>query len=423
MGLDLSDCLFQGPALPEPFVKLELEKELLRLKLLPRTVGAEGKELAEEWHVYRRKLRELAASGGSLRVRNHVIEPLKALLGYFHLEPAPDAQTREDLETGGALFSTEDGKAKLRAWTAPFNEDLYAPSKRGRAYRYSHLRVAQRVLPASDERLGLLTNGIQLLILISDPARPDSTVTIPLDPGWKRSRDVPDSFRLLIALASPNGVTALPDLVDKARLQQARVTKELRKQAREAVEHFIQEILDHPANEQSVKAHADHHDLARTLWREGLVTIYRLLFILKLESSDDASRSFSFASTSLWRNTFSPSMALARYSHDVLERGLETGTLLETGLRTLFRMFEEGLECTELVVKPLGGALFGVNATPTLSKLTWGERAVASLMDRLLWTPQRRGEASRQRVHYGPLDVEDLGRVLRSPARTGTRDR
>jgi hypothetical protein len=411
MALDLSDCQFQGPALPEPFVKLELEKEVLRLKCLPKTTGAEAKELAEQWQVYRRKLRELAASGGSLRVRSHVIEPLQALLGYSRIESASDVQTREDLETGGALFSTEDGKAKLRVWTTAFNEDLYAPSKRGRAYRYSHLRVAQRVLLAVGERMGLLTNGIQLLILISDPARLDSTVTIPLDPGWKRSRDIPDSFRLLTALASPKGVAALPDLVEKARLQQGKVTKELRKQAREAVEHFIQEILDHPANYEWFKAHADHQALARTLWREGLVTIYRLLFILKLEASDDAARSFSFASTSLWRNTFSPSMALARYAHDVLERGLETGTLLESGLRTLFRMFEQGLECTELVVKPLGGTLFGPNATPTLAQLMWGERAVAWLLDRLLWTLQRPGETTRQRVHYGPLDVEDLGRV------------
>jgi hypothetical protein len=411
MALDLSDCQFQGPALPEPFVKLELEKELIRLKLLPKTTGREGKELAQHWDIYRRKLRELAASGGSLRVRNQVIEPLHALLGYSQIEAAPDVQTREDLESGGSLLTSEDGKSRLRVWTTSFDEDLHAPSKRGRAYRYSHLRVAQRVLLASGERIGLLTNGVQLLVLISDPARPDSTITIPLDPGWKRSRDIPDSFRLLLALVSPAGVAALPELVEKARLQQTRVTKELRKQAREAVEYFIQEILDHPANQQWFKAQSDHHALARTLWREGLVTVYRLLFLLKLETSDDLARSFSFASTSLWRNTFSPSTALAGYAHDVLEQGLETGTLLEGGLRALFRMFEEGLECTELVVKPLGGALFGATATPTLSKLTWGERAVAWLLDRLLWTTQRRGEETRQRVHYGPLDVEDLGRV------------
>src|SRR5437763_29963 len=38
-------------------------------------------------------------------------------------------------------------------------EDLKDPSRRGRAYDYSHLRVAQRVLLAAGERLGLLTSG------------------------------------------------------------------------------------------------------------------------------------------------------------------------------------------------------------------------------------------------------------------------
>ena len=155
----------------------------------------------------------------------------------------------------------------------------------------------------------------------------------------------------------------------------------------------------------------DRAALARALWHEGLIIVYRLLFILKLESSDDPARSFTFASTSLWRNTFSPSMALARYAPKVLYDGAETGGLLEHGLRGLFRMFHEGVECTELNVKPLGGALFGADATPVLSQLRWGERAVAHLLDQLLWTTPKKKGGARERVHYGPLDVEDLGRV------------
>lgn len=411
MALDLTDCQFHGPALPEPFVKFELDKELTRLKLLAKTTGAEGKQLKEQWDIYRRKLRALAANGGDIRVFNHVIEPLMSQLGYKKYEHADKVQTREDREDGGLLLITEDDKNKLRVWTTAFNEDLYAPAKRGRAYRFSHQRIAQRVLLASGERLGLLTNGVQLLLLISDPARPDSTVTIPLDPGWRASRDVPDSFRMFLALASPGGVQAIPELVDKARLQQARVTKELRVQARQAVEHFIQEVLDHPDNREWLAQQSDRETLARQLWREGLITIYRLLFVLKLEASDDSARLFSFASTALWRNTFSPSMALSRYARDLLEHGAETGQLLEQGLRALFRMFEQGLQCTELKVMPLGGALFGPQATPILSQVKWGERAVAWLLDRLLWTPKKRGAETRERVHYGSLDVEDLGRV------------
>jgi len=253
----------------------------------------------------------------------------------------------------------------LRVWSTEFDEDLEAPFKRGAAYRYSRIRIAQRVLLACGERLGILTNGTELRILISDPARPDSQIVIAIDPAWKdkRSFQAPDSYRLLLALASPKGIQAIPDLVEKARLQQARVTKELRRQARQAVEGFLQEVLDHPANQTKIAELKHRPKLAQELWREALIVVYRLLFILKLEATDDPARSFSFASTSLWRNTFSPSVALPRYVRSLLDYRTQTGKLLEQALRALFRMFVEGLDCTELHVRPLGGTLFGEKVT------------------------------------------------------------
>ena len=409
MALELRDCRFTGPALPEPFVQSELEAELTKRKLLPKTTGTEGQRLQQSWEVYRRILRELVYRGGSVRVRNRVLEPLVERLGYERIEKADDVQTREGIEAGGHHLA--NGEARLRVWSTDLDIDLDAPAKRGAAYRYSHVRIAQRVLLTAGERIGLITNGAELRILISDPARPDSQIEIPIDPHWKRRRDVPDSFRVLVALASPEGQKALPEIVDQARLQQTKVTKELRVQARQAVERFVQELLDNPANGPVLDEYPDRQELAKQLWHEGLIVVYRLLFILKLESTDDPARSFSFASTSLWRNTFSPAVALAPRVRDVLDKGAITGRFLEDGLRVLFRMFTEGLQCTELNVKPLGGALFGERATPIVSRLQWGERAVAYLLDRLLWTPKKRGREARERVHYGPLDVEDLGRV------------
>jgi hypothetical protein len=286
MAFDLTDCQFTGPALPEPFVKFELENELTKLKLLVKITGTDGKQLKEDWDAYRRHLAQLAVRGGPLRVRNQVIEPLCKRLGYTgEIESAADVETREGREDDGYLL-TADG-AKLRVWTTDLDEDLDAPAKRGQAYRFSHLRIAQRVLLASGERVGLLTNGVELRLLISDPARPDSQVIFALDPNWKRSRDIPDSFRLLLALVTPKGVSAVPGLVDKARLQQARVTKDLRDQARQAIGRFVQEVLDHPDNQEWFAHQKDRAVLARALWHEGLVLVYRLLFILKLESSDD----------------------------------------------------------------------------------------------------------------------------------------
>lgn len=411
MALNVLDqAHFTGPALPEPFVRLQLEKELTKHKLLPHTTGIEGEQLQQTWDTYRRILRELVSQGGAVRVRNHVLEPLISRLGYVSLDPAPDVQTREGQESGGYLF-VDSSSRQLRAWCTALAEDLDAPARRGYAYRFSHTRIAQRVLLAAGEQVGLLTNGLDLRILISNPAGRDSEISIPIDPYWKRSRSVPDTYRFLLALASPDGVQVVPDLIDKARLQQAQVTKELRVQARQAIEKFIQEVLDHPANQGILAAYHDRQSLPRQLWHEGLVIIYRLLFILKLESSDDTAQAFSFASNSLWRNTYSPGVALAGFARSVLDEGAETGHLLEDGVRVLFRMFAAGLHASELNVKPLGGALFGAQATPLLSELRWNERAVAHVLDRLLWTPKRRGVDARQRVHYGPLDVKDLGRV------------
>lgn len=195
----------------------------------------------------------------------------------------------------------------------------------------------------------------------------------------------------------------MPDIIDKARLQQATVTKELRVQAHQAVERFVQELLDNPDNAAGLAEYTDRQELAKQLWREGLILIYRLLFILKLESTDDPARAFTFASTSLWRNTFSPTVALAARVRDVVDRGAVTGRFLEDGLKALFRMFTEGVQCTELNVKPLGGALFGQGATPIVSKLHWGERAVAFLLDRLLWTPKTHAVA--RSLETG--DIED----------------
>ncbi len=413
MPLDLqNDCVFSGPALPLPFVTLNLEAELIRLRLLPRATGDEAKALDEFWPTYRAHLRQLVSQGGPQRVKNQVIEPLLAcgLLGYTSIETADDVTTREGRESGGGFLVGADGK-RLRFWTTTLNEDLDAPAKRGEAYRFSHARVASRVLLASGERLGILTNGTDLRLLICDPARLDSSVSITLDGSWKRSREVPDSFRFFLALARPEGVEAIAELIEKARLLQAKVTKDLRTQARLAVEEFIQAILDDPENQNTLSLFTDRSALAHDLWHEGLVTVYRLLFILKLESTDDPAKCFSFASGSLWRNSFSPGVALAPLARAVLDRGESTGGMLEGGLRALFRMLESGLQSTELNVRPMSGSLFAPGSTPILSSVRWPEHGVARLLDRLLWTTPRRGSTARERVHYGPLDVEDLGRV------------
>jgi hypothetical protein len=411
MALNLRDCTFFGPALPEPFVLAQLETELARRSPLPKNTGDEGRALQEAWDAFRRKLRALGEQGGDRRVFNHVLEPLAAHFGYTSWEAQDTVVTREGAEDGGYILKTPDGK-RLRAWATALGTDLDAPNRRGRAYRFSPSRVAQRVLLASGERVGLLTDGEELRLLICDPARPDSHISVSLSRsgGWREARNAPDSYRLFRALASPVGVAAIPDLTDAARLAQSQVTKKLRVQARKAIEGFIQEVMNNPANREALASAGPTDQLAKEMWREGLILVYRLLFVFKLESSADPARAFSFAATSLWRNTYSPNTAMAPIVRRVIDQGADSGGFLESGLRALWRMFSGGMSSSELEIKALGGMLFGEGATPLLDRLSWGEPAVALLLDALLWTPGD-GRVERERVHYGALDVEDLGRV------------
>jgi hypothetical protein len=398
MALDLSDVTLSGSALPAPFLHFGLAPVLSRHGIRLTAPG---------WDAVRRQLRSLGGAGGPLRVCNHVLAPLAGPLGYAAPERQPEVTTREGQEDGGWLLQAGDG-IRLRAWSVAAGTDLDAPHRRGHAYRFSPTRSAQRVLLASSERAGLLTDGETIRLLLCDPARPDSHLGIPLcgAAGWREQRVPPDSYRLLLALSGAAGVRALPDILDAARLAQTQVTRELRVQARGAVEGFAQAVLDHPANATPLR---EVEQLASRLWEEGLILVYRLLFILKLEGTADPARGFSFASTALWRSALSPNRALGTLARRLLDQGHDTGHMLEGGLRALFRVFRDGLCCSELSIAPLGGALFGTEATPLLDRLAWGERAVALLLDKLLWTtPQGR---PRERVHYGALDVEDLGRV------------
>ena len=98
-----------------------------------------------------------------------------------------------------------------------------------------------------------------------------------------------------------------------------------------------------------------------------------------------------------------------RWYEDIWIRGMTPGGCWKVAFGRLFEIFRGGLHCSELHIVPLGGALFGASATGLLDRIDWGERAVAILLDRLIWIVSARGE--RTRVHYGSLDVEDLGSI------------
>jgi hypothetical protein len=390
------ECEFCGPLLAPEFVSHALPALLSRLGLCPT-------EPTKTWQMVRRGLQDFAATGGPVRVLNHVVTPLATALGYGAIRREDPVATREGPEDAGYSLHTPSG-AMLRVWPFGMDTDLDTPVRRGTATRTSPLRRAGRVLRACGESTGLVTNGEVLKLLLCDPAGPDSHLVVPLTGrmGWTSRSDVPESYRLLFGLASPGGVAAANEIFDAGRIHQAAVTKSLRSQARAAIEDFLQCVIDQGCNAAVLPA-------AEILWRQTLTIVYRLLFILKLESAAEPGGGFSFAASEPWRRGFSPNRALGPLVRRHLDLGHDTGRLLEDGLRLLFQVCRDGMLHANLSIAPLGGGLFDAAATAAIDRLHWGERAVALLLDRLLWTVPRGRE--RQRVHYGSLDVEELGRI------------
>jgi hypothetical protein len=367
--LDLSDCRFTGPALPLPF---------LQSPDAPRAaIGLDG-----AWDSLRARLR-------ATRGRMAVTMPVLQALGYDRPKRQTSVLTRDGREDGGWLATSSSG-ASLRVWT-PKSDVPFEHSGRD-GIRASALRV----LAASGESTGLLLNGSALLLLLSDQARIDSFVLVDLS-LWRDAPVLPDSLRLLSGLMSAAALPRLPEILETARLHQARTTKSLRHQAKAAICGFINALPDRSGLD------------AGALWHQTLILVYRLLFILKLESAPAEDVTFSFAATSLWRSTLSPNRALAPLVRRNLDQRHETGHMLESGLRLLFTAFQDGLTCPELCITPLGGALFSRNAMPVLESLSWGDRAVAVLLDNLIWTTT--ADEQRARVHYGSLGVEELGSI------------
>ena len=318
------------PALPEAFVRHELEKMLgAHLPKAKAVQVCPGRR-------YRKSLRQPCSSVGPLACQER------------RPRPAGRAARLPGGTGGGGANARRPGRARTRlceekkvvgAGHCDYQADLDAPAERGTDWLvspHSVLPSASCSPPARDWASSPTGEELRLVHGQTRP-RPVSFVSFRLG-VWRTlsAREVPDGFRLLLALLAPallvrqgeaDNPSKLDELLDAARLKQGQITRELRTQARQAVESFVQGILDHPDNRDRFRAmnEIERERLPRQLWREALIVVYRLLFILRGE----ASGAFRFATTSPWRHTYSPGSALADVARQVLDKGADTGRYLE----------------------------------------------------------------------------------------------
>lgn len=205
----------------------------------------------------------------------------------------------------------------------------------------------------------------------------------------------------------------------KARQPGQQVAARLGRQVREALEAFINGLLDDPENNPRLEAGEGGAPLAGKLWQQGVILAYRLLVVSLMEAmAARPGKAFRFVFSKEWQEVFSPRQALAPQVERILGRrapagGGEDGSSpeLERALRELFRLFIDGADMGEgMCIRPLGGMLFSPGATALLDGLRWGEQATARLLRCLLWL---RGDSRLpgSPVLHDELEVEVLGRI------------
>ena len=244
VNLDLYDCTFLGPALPEPFVRLEMTSQLAKLGLL---ANSQDGDFQRHWTAMQRQLR---SSGGPQSVCNRVVAPLAERLGFEAPTRHDDVATREGVEDGGWLMRAPCG-ARLRAWTfAVGHGSRCAPSHGARLSLQSDAQCAacaagkRRTSGAADRWRGA-TPAVVRSRAAGQPCHNTAR-------GQRRMANADPWRRIRIVwcwrLRRRRGSRRCPNVLDAARLSQTRVTKDLRLQARSAIEGFLQAVLDNPGN-------------------------------------------------------------------------------------------------------------------------------------------------------------------------------
>lgn len=183
-------------------------------------------------------------------------------------------------------------------------------------------------------------------------------------------------------------------------------TQHLRQGICSALQHFLQAVLDAPENCARYRSWPDRQAAAAQLWRDGLILVYRLLFILKLEAPVASRDPVEFTASDTWKALYSLNRVAADLAGQILDRATTTHSLAAR-LRNTCRCFIDGVETGDLRVLALGGGLFDDRSTALLDSLHWDERATATLLSALIWQDSSRD----QRIDYAALEIEDLGGI------------
>lgn len=221
----------------------------------------------------------------------------------------------------------------------------------------------------------------------------------------------------------------LDRVIEESQRHATRIADDLRENMVRAVEALLQGIIDFPMNRRHWQGDLDGRRIPdekqlKTLFKESIYFLYRLLFILYAESRD----LLPVSDSQIYRETYSLEHLRDIAERRVLRQEDYDKTYYIQTLRTLFTLLRNGypvrnpeagdskvqarvLATAPFVISPYNGQLFDPERTALLDDCHIPDLAMREIILELsLSHPKGRNER-RERYSYADLGVDQLGSI------------
>jgi hypothetical protein len=372
------------------------------------------------WAAFQQSLDRLPADDVATSVtRNKWAIPLLMCLGY-----APILTNAETIDNQSYAIShrVEEGEAKPPLHIVGCRVELEKRPPSGTP-RISAHGLMQEYLNRTEHLWGVVTNGYQWRLL-----RDSNLITrltyVEFDLQQILNGENFAEFGLFYRLFHRSRLPQGMDDADKCLLeyyhqqtlqQGGRVRDKLRDGVESAIERLGNGFLEHPKNDK-LRAKCAAGEINPTeYYRQLLMLIYRLLFLMVAESRDLMLTDGDPEQRRIYQEYYSVERLRRLAERPSFQR--EGFQDLWRGLLVTFKLFDENWRGRVLGLSPLNGDLFGSKALSYIDDYAIDNYdLLRAIRDLSLYEHQSsRGQAKQlRRVNYEALDVEELGSVYES---------
>ncbi|MDJ0728740.1 MAG: N-6 DNA methylase [Crocosphaera sp.] len=417
LASDLTTELASGDIKGQSNVHFGLEKST---KLEDEIAFAWG-EAKDQWRIFQRRLERVGKQGtGTSETREYWAVPLLKLLGYEPIlqdkAEVIDNQTFAISHRAEKIASSEDINPSPPLHVIGCKLSLEERSPSGRPRLSAH-GLLQEYLNRTEHLWGIVTNGLQWRLL-RDCSLMTRLTFVEFDLEQIFNNENFAEFGLFYRLFHR---TRLPENIDdvdscllefyhqEALQQGGRVRDRLRDGVEEALKLLGSGFLQHPQNEGLREAVMRGELSEQDYYRQLLLMIYRLLFLMVAESRNLLLDGEDIDKARIYTEYYSINRLRALAERKSYRR--EGFQDIWQGLRVTFSLFDESWRGQLLGLSPLNGDLFGSKSLETLDSYAIDNHDLL-LAIRHLSLYENRGQL--RRVNYAALDVEELGSVYES---------